>query len=43
MPWEKPAIVEIDMNAEVGAYQEDDGGDRGDPIVRDVERDGDEA
>lgn len=40
MPWETPSITEIDMNAEIGAYQEDDGGDRQDPIV---EREGDEA
>jgi hypothetical protein len=41
MQWEQPSIVEIDMNAEIGAYQEDDGGDRQqDPIV---ERDGDES
>jgi len=33
MPWEKPSLVEIDMNAEIGAYQEDNGGDRQDPIV----------
>jgi hypothetical protein len=33
MTWETPTIVEIDMNAEIGAYQEDDGGDRQDPIV----------
>jgi hypothetical protein len=39
MPWEKPSLVEIDMNAEIGAYQEDDGGDRQDPIV---ERDSDD-
>ena len=39
MHWEQPSLVEIDMNAEIGAYQEDDGGDRQDPIV---ERDGDE-
>ena len=39
MPWETPTFVEVDMNAEIGAYQEDDGGDRQDPIV---ERDDDE-
>jgi len=33
MPWEIPSFVEVDMNAEIGAYQEDDGGDRQDPIV----------
>jgi hypothetical protein len=34
MPWEKPTLVEIDMNAEIGAYQEDDsGGDRQEPIA----------
>ncbi len=25
MTWEKPSYVEIDMNAEVGAYQDDFG------------------
>jgi hypothetical protein len=40
MQWEQPSLVEIDMNAEIGAYQEDDAGDRQDPIV---ERDGDES
>ncbi len=39
MPWETPTFVEVDMNAEIGAYQEDDGGDRQDPIV---EREDDE-
>jgi len=40
MPWETPTFVEVDMNAEIGAYQEDEGGDRQqDPIV---ERDDDE-
>lgn len=33
MMWEPPTIVEIDMNAEIGAYQEDDGGDRQNPIT----------
>ena len=23
MPWEKASLVEIDMNAEIGAYQND--------------------
>ena len=35
--WEEPTITEVDMNAEIGAYQEDDGGDRQEPIVRDSE------
>ncbi len=39
MTWETPSFVEVDMNAEIGAYQQDDGGDRQDPIV---ERDDDE-
>ena len=39
MTWEPPTIVEIDMNAEIGAYQEDDGDGRQDPIV---ERDSDD-
>ena len=30
--WEPPSIVEIDMNAEIGAYQQDDG-DENVPIV----------
>ena len=33
MPWDTPTFVEVDMNAEIGAYQQDDGGDRQDPIV----------
>lgn len=32
MEWETPIAVEIDMNAEIGAYQQDDGGEN-DPIV----------
>jgi hypothetical protein len=24
MSWEKPEIVEVEMNAEIGAYQKDD-------------------
>ena len=39
MPWETPTLIEIDMNAEIGAYQQDDAGDRQEPIV---EQDGDE-
>lgn len=27
MAWEKPTFVEIDMNAEVGSYQDDFGDD----------------
>jgi hypothetical protein len=34
--WEPPAIVEIDMNAEIGAYQQDDG-DENVPIASDEE------
>jgi hypothetical protein len=34
MTWETPSIEEIDMNAEIGAYQED-GGERPEPIVSD--------
>jgi|SwirhirootsSR3_FD_contig_81_1396375_length_404_multi_2_in_0_out_0_3 hypothetical protein len=33
MTWETPSITEIDMNAEIGAYQEDDGGNPYEPIV----------
>jgi hypothetical protein len=29
MAWETPAFVEIDMNAEIGAYQADDSDDYG--------------
>lgn len=39
MAWEEPTIVEIEMNAEIGAYQEDDAGERPEPPI--VERDGD--
>ena len=40
MPWETPTLIEIDMNAEIGAYQPDDGGERQDPIA---ERDRDDG
>ena len=40
MPWESPTFVEVDMNAEIGAYQEDEGGDRQQGPI--VERDDDE-
>lgn len=34
--WEEPSITEINMNAEIGAYQEDDAGDRPwEPVVSD--------
>ena len=39
MPWETPSLTEFDMNAEIGAYQEDDGGDRNDPVLIDREAD----
>jgi hypothetical protein len=26
--WQKPTFLELCMNAEIGAYQEDDGGER---------------
>jgi hypothetical protein len=33
-PWEKPNFEELTMNAEIGAYQADDGGDYNDvPFV----------
>jgi hypothetical protein len=33
MRWEKPAFVELDMNSEIGAYQEDDSRERDEPVV----------
>ena len=33
MNWETPKVVEIRMDAEVGSYQEDFGGDEESPIV----------
>ncbi len=33
MNWEAPKVVEIRMDAEVGSYQEDFGGDEESPIV----------
>jgi hypothetical protein len=33
MAWETPSMIDIEMNAEIGAYQEDDGGERPEPIV----------
>jgi hypothetical protein len=35
MNWEAPKVVEIRMDAEVGSYQEDFGGDEDPPIVSD--------
>lgn len=33
-PWEKPSFEELTMNAEIGAYQADDGGESNDvPFV----------
>ena len=35
MAWEEPEMIEIEMNAEIGAYQPDDSGDRQqDPIAQ---------
>jgi hypothetical protein len=33
MHWETPTFIEIDMNAEIGGYQGDDGDDY-EPIVQ---------
>ena len=34
MVWECPSFEEIEMNAEIGSYQEDfDGDDRREPVV----------
>ncbi len=39
MAWEKPAVVEVDMNAEIGAYQEDQERETDEPVIeRDDER-----
>ena len=35
MNWEAPKVVEIRMDAEIGSYQEDFGGDEESPIVSD--------
>ena len=35
MNWEAPKVVEIRMDAEVGSYQEDFGGDEDPPFVSD--------
>jgi hypothetical protein len=35
MNWETPKVVEIRMDAEIGSYQEDFGGDEESPIVSD--------
>jgi hypothetical protein len=35
MNWEAPKVVEIRMDAEIGSYQEDFGGDEEAPIVSD--------
>jgi hypothetical protein len=34
MSWETPKVIEIRMDAEVGSYQEDFGGDEDPPIVK---------
>jgi hypothetical protein len=31
--WVEPVIVEIDMNAEIGAYQQEDDGEENLPVV----------
>jgi coenzyme PQQ precursor peptide PqqA len=33
--WEKPAYTEIDMNAEIGAYQDESDGDENTPVIED--------
>ncbi len=33
MPWEEPAFVELEMNAEIGAYQQDDSREADEPVV----------
>jgi len=37
MSWETPKVVEIRMDAEIGSYQEDFGGDEESPIVSDTD------
>jgi hypothetical protein len=37
MSWETPKVIEIRMDAEVGSYQEDFGGDEDPPIARSEE------
>jgi coenzyme PQQ precursor peptide PqqA len=36
MAWETPSFEEIDMSAEIGAYQSDFGDDPGSPDVTDA-------
>ena len=33
MQWQTPSFVEVDMNAEIGGYQGDEGGDYTPPFV----------
>jgi hypothetical protein len=33
MDWETPEAIEIRMDAEIGGYQQDDGGDENEPVV----------
>ncbi len=37
MSWETPKVVEIRMDAEIGSYQEDFGGDEDPPFVSDAD------
>ena len=38
MSWEEPSFVEIDMNAEIGGYQQDDEQrDTDEPVVEDAD------
>jgi len=39
MDWQKPAFEEINMSAEIGAYQGDEDGDQYPPFVRDAASD----
>jgi hypothetical protein len=40
MTWETPQLLEIRMDAEIGSYQEDFGGDEDPPIVSEKSADG---
>lgn len=36
MPWQEPTLVEIEMNAEIGAYQQDgDERETDEPVIDD--------
>jgi hypothetical protein len=40
MTWDAPTFSDINMNAEIGSYQEDDRDDGNTPVVERIEVDG---